>query len=273
MRITQSFIKSVRKYFAGEECGHLVKHQWVDGQLIEPSAAMKVGTFFEFCLTGALPKDGKIPQPEFMASGKDYTVAYRKAKADAAYVKDLIAKKGFEIVKAGIPITKGRYEGTIDILARATKDIQVGDILIKEGEMVVIDLKYSGLLEDRWNDMGWMFTDKQKEHHKTQAVQYHFVSDLKFIYCVTDSSHAERDQETKELITPEVKFFHIPVSQFLVEQHLIEGGDLEEKFNLEKEIGFVARPSFSKCMDCPLKENCADKITVPEIEVIDINVD
>ena len=78
-KITQSFFKSFRKYLDGSLCGHIIKHCWVDGKLLPASKAMKVGIWFEYCLSKALPKDGQIPQPEMMKSGKDMMEPYRKA--------------------------------------------------------------------------------------------------------------------------------------------------------------------------------------------------
>lgn len=273
MKITQSFIKAMRGYLVGKTCGNLIDHQYVNGQLLPPSKAMKVGTYFEFCLTGAIPKDGQIPQPEMMKSGRDMMEPYRKARNDADYVKKIIEATGFKILRSGVKLDKGNYTGTIDIIAETTRDITIDGVTIKKGEQVVIDLKYSGLLDDQWNELGWMFTDKQKEYYKTQAVQYHFISGMKFFYLVTDSKHKEKDDETGEPLSPSIKFVYTPVDNFMIEQHILEGNDLMEKFELHKSIGFKALPEFNRCNDCPLYETCQDKALIPTIQIVNLNVD
>jgi hypothetical protein len=287
MRITQSFYKAFKEYIEGNKCGNIIRHCWVDGKLLHPSKAMKLGQYFEYCLTGALPKEGKVPVPEYMKSGKDMMEPYRKAYNDAKYVKRFFTEGdtmfiGFKIVSVGDKLVKkmpvSEWEGTVDIIAEAVRDIQIvtkdgKKIKIKKGERVVIDVKYSGLLEDKWSPMGWsMETDIQKEHHKIQAIQYHLISDLKFFYLVVDSSHKEKDEEGNP-INPDIKFMYIPVDADMVEMHLNEGDYLLKKFNFEKSIGFAARPSLSSCNKCPLKDECKDRTFTPNIEVVNVNTD
>jgi len=220
-----------KRYLAGELCGHLITHCWVNGHLLPSSKAMKVGSFFEFCLSGALPKDGQIPVPDMMADGKKMKEPYRKASNDAKYVKKLLSDMGLKIIQISHKLTRGRFEGTVDLVCVAERDIVSADgFVIKAGQWVIVDLKYSGLIDDNWNDMGWVFKDKQKEYHKIQAIQYHYISkNLPFLFLVTDSSHKEKDDDEVPIL-PNVELFHTPVTEAMVEAHIIEANELEEKF-------------------------------------------
>lgn len=288
MNITQSFIKSYKKYKDGRECGNIIKHCYVDGKLLPPTKAMRTGQYFEFCLTGALPKEGKPPIVDYMKSKPNEMMEpFRKAYNDANYVRRFFNESdpifmGFKIVHFGVKKLKGlegkrkhakKYEGTLDIIAEATRDIEFKGVKIKKGELVVFDVKYSGLLNDRWNEMGWSFeNDIQKDYHKIQATQYHYVSGMKFFYLVVDSSHKEMDDD-KNLILPEMRIFYIPVDSEMVEMHIHEGNKLMDEFEFQKTIGFFPNPSLGACNKCPLKDECSDRALFPSIEIINVNTD
>lgn len=293
-KISQSFVKDMREYFAGEECGNIIREKYINDRLLEDEepGSMARGAYFEYRLTeymlgpgkGSLPKNGKIPQPEFMPSkikaNKNSTTGLLIADMDSNYrkienktiklVADYLTGLGIKIVANAKTYTKGRLVGTIDLVCEATRDIQfsfrIGSgIAWKKGDRFIIDLKYSGLLNDRWNKHGWMWSKIQKEYHGTQAIQYHFITDLPFYFFVVQSNQAEAD-------TPEVKFFSVPVTEEDISRHLEEGNALMEKFKTTAEFGFVARPALNKCNECPLREECSDRHRFPHPEVVSINV-
>lgn len=265
MKISQSLIKDLKKYFSGQECGNLITYKWVDGNLLPPTKAMLIGQYVEFLITGVLPKDGKIPQPEYQKDGKTLYADWRKAYDHAMRAKDVLKDMGIEFVSVGKRLTKGRHEGTIDIIARATKDIQLQNgHKIKAGEMFVIDIKYSGLLDDKYNVMGWVMTEDQMLYHGVQATEYHFITDLPFTYFVIGANG------TLETTTTDIKFFLMHISEQKVKDHLAEANDLMEKFEFEKKIGFEARPEYNRCCKCPIREGCKDRMTVPQIEIVEI---
>lgn len=272
MTLTQSFLKSMLKYLYGDLCGHIMQHCFVLGKLLPPTKAMKVGIYFEFCLTGALPKDGQVPQPQWMKDGKDFMEPYRKARSDAKYIKGILDSMGLKFVHFGHKLINGPYSGTVDIICEATRDLVLGGFEIKKGEQIVIDVKYSGLLEDYRSEMGWQFTDKQKEYHKIQAIHYHIITGLRFFYLVVDSSHKEKDDDGIS-IPPPFKFFHTPISEIMIKEHEEKLNSAFDKFRFHRDIGFTPRPIFSECNKCALREGCKDRALLPSVEVIDLNVD
>lgn len=275
--ISQSMIKDVRNYMDGQECGHLVRVKWIDGKLLDNStASMRLGCYFEYILTGALPKDGKIPQPEYMASVvkknggavtglkiEDMYEPYRRAHEAANRVKQYLQIMGLELVKAGFKIRKGRFEGTIDAIFKATKKIVMADgHVIKKGEQIAVDIKYSGLIEDKWSIHGWQWSPHQKRYHGTQAKQYHFLTGLPLYFLVVSSS--------KEF---DVKFFRTHIDEHAVEAHISEGNNMREKLDFYNSIGFEPRPELKRCMDCPLFEGCKDRHEFPSAELVDLTIE
>lgn len=292
-KITQSFIKDMRDYFAGRECGHIIKAKYVDDRLLEEEepGAMGRGAYFEWLLTekllgegkGTLPKSGKKPLPQYMASkvkangGKTdgLTVAdmyddYRKVHSTVDLIVQYLKDMGLKVKGAGIKWTRGRYEGTIDLLCECERRIDFeSGVIFEIGQEIVIDLKYSGLVTgyvSMSNKHGWDWSDIQKEYHGTQAKQYFYISKGKPFFFFVVQSNPKTDE------TPVVKMFYVPVSKPMIDQHIEEGNILFTKFTTTNEFGFVPRPSLEKCSGCLLKAECSDKQTFPHPKVVDLTL-
>lgn len=266
--ITQSFIKDFRDYLDGKECGNIIQKKWVDGMLIDlDSAAAKLGDYFQYIAFDILPKNKQVPQPEFMASKikankgsieglgiNDMYDPYRLAHANASKVKVLFALWGFKVVEKDKRYTKGKHRGDVDLVVEAERDITCDDgYVIKAGTRFVIDLKYSGLLYDKWSAMGWEWTEEQKKYHGTQAKQYKFVSGMEVFFLVVSSTNDK-----------DVKFFHADISEDSLQHHLSEANDLQEAFDIQLATGgFEPRPDYIKCLSCALAESCNDKHNYP----------
>jgi hypothetical protein len=279
-RISQSFMKDYRAYSAGDECGNLIVAKYMDGRLLENEepGSMELGSYLEFLTTGAIPKNGKVPVPQYMPSAvkakkgvnltiDDMTSEYRKAHSTADLLKKMFADMGLKIVAFGKKITKGRFEGTLDIVAEVI-EVKKG-FTWNVGDRIVIDMKYSGLVganSDKRNKHGWQWSNIQKEYHGTQAVQYHFLAELPFYFWVTQSTQKEGDQ-------PIIKLFHVTVEDWMIEKHINEGNALFSKFQFDSKIGFVPRPEYNRCNKCPLKEECRDRHYYPRPEVVDLTIE
>lgn len=285
--ITQSFMKSVRKYKAGQECGNVLQKMFVDMQSVDNgSDVMKVGVYFEFLITSSFGKAGVIPEAEYTKTAldkkpkhlltvADMTQPYRRAHFNAQVVIRLIKDLGLEFVKYNWEVTKGRHKGTIDIVVRFTRDIAFGDRVYKAGDMIVIDLKLSGLIHDRWEEFGWAFSDIQKINHGTQAIEYHWLTDLDFYFWVTSSTNKEVPGASEragkvEFEMPEIAIFRVDVTERQTKVHLEEASDLMEQFKVYVQIGLKPRPEYNRCMECPLKADCKDKHTYPHPIAIDL---
>jgi|SRR5882762_2704296 len=286
-KITQTFMQYMRGYLAGEECGNLIYEMFVNDRLFEDEepGSKGLGAYYEFCVSGALPKNGKIPMPEYMKSAvkknggttaglgvDDMYEPYRLAHENAKRTRALIEEMGLEIVEAGQRYpkpgddSKGPFEGTIDLRVRCVRE--VASMPWSVGEEFVIDLKYSGMIGEKsnfYNKFGWgnglTWSNIQRRTHGTQAIQYHYVTDLEFYFLVRSSSN-----ET------DVEFFRVPINANMVEAHKVEGLDLFNKFNLEYKVTgrFTPYPSYSRCTGCPLFAACNDRHAFPRPVEIDI---
>jgi len=279
----------MREYLAGGSCGRVIEEKYIKGRLLEDaSPSMKRGTWFEFCLSGAVPKSGIVPQPEWMASAlksnkgspvglthKDMYEPYRQAANDAKVVRGYMDAWGLKIIDVGKTLTRGRFRGTLDLIVECTRDLTFVDdngqqVTLKAADRFVIDLKYSDLLYDKWEKFGWAWSNIQKEFHGTQAKQYHYVSGLPFMFWVVKPAAKEKN-ENGENNPPDCKVFFVPITEEMIEEHIAEGNRMHEQLELHAKMGMVARPSLKKCLECVLFAECDRKHTYPHPEVVNLN--
>lgn len=288
-KITQSFVKDARAYFAEGSilCGHPIRERYINGRFLDDPerepGALELGCYVEWLLTGAIPKNGKTPVPQYKEAAikknggktegltvEDMYVEYRTAHDNVQAIRLLLASYDLKIVSFGKTITKGRFAGTLDLICEAQSDREFEGISWKKGDILVIDLKYSGLMSDNgahWkNQHGWQFSPVQKKYHGTQAKQYHFLTGWPFFFLVCQSNN-------KEKTAPHLEFFYVPITPEMLEDHVKEGNFLRDKLEFEATIGFEARPNYVKCEKCPLRGECEDRQTYPVPRVVDLTID
>jgi len=268
--ITQSFIKDMEDYLNGDLCGNIIQKRWVEDVLIDlDSDSAELGCYFEYRFTllltgkGSLPKNGIVPAVEMYKNGKQLLADYERCHSNVDRVTAYFTEMGLDILHAGVKLQKGNFEGTIDLICECTKEITFEDgSTWKVGQQIIIDLKYSGLIDDKWIKFGWggllqSGPHKQKDHHKKQAVQYHYIGELPFFFLVTSSKNED-----------DILLLHIPVDSDMVVQHINHGNWMYQEFEFLAGIGFLARPSLPVCNKCPIKDGCKDKHTFPHPKTV-----
>lgn len=192
------------------------------------------------------------------------TSEYRRAHAQAMNFKRLCKDMGIKIISTG---------------ERATRNGLIGDRDIEawyNGKKITIDLKYSGLLRDEWSPMGWgglikiaengvwemasisRWQEAQLEHHKIQALQYHYIFKRPFYYWVFSSSQGADE-------TGENAFIHMDIqSKNETDSHLRRAKEMGKAFSREANFGFEARPHYNICSQCDLFSICEDASRVQE---------
>ena len=256
MKISQSLIKEYSKYKQKKTCGLQVKAKYFDGIKFPSSAVMNAGNYFEFMATGCLPRTGEIPIPEMIYKGtskEKLATDYERANDSAVFFKKIINKYQIEIIETGKVITINNRTGILDVVAKFNDRLSV------------IDLKYSGLLEDKWNEMGWETESlPYKDNLMIQAVHYTMLladlnnleySDVDFYFFIFNSKDPE-----------DAKIIKINIDSDVFETHLqlinkVEKELLENNFNLKP------YPSLKLCRTCPLSD-CKHKLTIPNIEEV-----
>lgn len=257
-------MKAMRAYLAGTYCGYQLKAEWADGIPMKRGEAAELGCYYEYQTFGSLTREKTVPKPKLLKSAKnklritvdDMYAPYRTAYMNASLTREYLSRMGLEIVAKGVRKSRGDYEGTADAILRARKRLEFADgFVLKRGDEVVADAKYSGLIGNVWDEWGWalpVWTEAQEKYHGTQAKQYHHLWKIPFLWIVCSSSKVG-----------EIYFFRATIQEGSMDQHLAEGKALRDAFEMHLKIGFKPKPEFNRCKECPLKENCDSRHNFP----------
>jgi hypothetical protein len=243
-----NFDKSASSY---KNCGIYFKARYIDKIPIleEPSASMKEGIYFEYLCTGALPRDGSIPEPEKTLKGV-LTTAYKRAEDASMLFNKIISHYNIEILKHGFSISTEEMTGIIDIWAKW------------DGKECIIDLKYSGLIDDKWSEFGWD-TDSlnNKDSLMIQGVHYKILveeslglKDVPFYYFIFNSKDPTDMKIIEQVVDPEKFEIHRMGVKYAI-----------KKLQELSTNGFKAFPNYRWCKECPLSENCTERQDYPQI--------
>lgn len=246
------------KEFAKVKAGGCAR-QWhakyVNGILGESTSSMHLGQYFEYCLTGALPKSGEVPQPAMLKTGK-MSEPYARATERAEEVKSLMSTH-FE----NTPFVAGQYlEREVEGIPLAgTLDLSYQDVF----GGVIVDIKYSGMLDNKWDDFGWHPDSLgYKQAHMMQAIHYSLLyeHDPRFFFFVVSSATTFDYQAYEVLISEESKMRHMDF--------------MREVYAFSQQVGGLdsadvpARPSRKRCDVCPIRDTCQSVARTNEIITI-----
>lgn len=252
MKISQSLIKEFAKYKLGQECGLVVKAKFVDKKWSPPSEAQKLGIYFEYKATGALPKSGETPVPYYNSKGK-LSTDYENAEASAYLFRTLIKVNNIKILEKGWYMDDGLSNGVADLLVEWN------------GRKAIIDLKYSGLVDDKWNDLGWhedFLGEKDKiliqGVHYTKLAETILEEPVDFYFWVFNTKDPRDVRIFKQVNNPERYIKHESII-FNVK---------EEMNKLVSDDSWVALPSLQRCNNCYLANDCPKQAILPTIKTI-----
>jgi hypothetical protein len=176
---------------------------------------------------------------------------------------------GIKILAAGVDEEVNGLKATFDIIAVSEKDIyDENNILrIKSGQKFIIDIKTTGLLDDKWNDYGWnLDTLNQKHKIILQPIHYKYITELKygerfpFIFLLFSNTN-EKDYRAI--------FFDITDEDIKYHKEFIIKSVKWLEYYLKN--GFEPKPSLLRCSNCPLKAGCKHFMAVPKITYFQLN--
>lgn len=244
--VTQSEIKKMLEYESGA-CGLQIEHELKKPSF--PSAVMRLGIYFEYLVTGTPPRSGVIPEPERTATGKkELTAPYKVVTNQAERVKTYLKRMG-------ISYEAGLWRTNSKLMIGAHLDLVGSSAVLGE---FVMDLKYSGNVDDKWSNYGWMWTEQQRIYNGIQAIHYHLVTGLPFYYLVAESKEKGA-----------VKLFKTEFSDGAIENHL-RLIDRTRDFLQEMKLGLNPAPEVTRCETCPIYENCNHRAIYPEVKFVSI---
>lgn len=289
MKISQSLLKGLLDLRTEGGCGLVFKAKYIDSNfnLFPPSDSQNLGAWFEYMATGSVPKNGDIPQAKYMKKKKDkkgnplLATDYITMQNHVDTFKRTMDYYGFEILRVGedikvlYPNSVERFgfevwlTGTLDIRARATKDIYTIDenrnkiLVAKKGQVIIIDLKSSGLLDDKWNIYGWSLDAlDNKVKLVTQPIHYKYIELLKtgeeppFLFMLYNM----KNPDDARIID-----FRVDESAFSEHEFFIDNG-IKNLIYYQRN-GYKPSPSLIECSKCPLRDKCEYRAVTPPIKV------
>ncbi len=263
--INQSLVKDLIKYQNDELCGLVFHNKWILQQFGGGSKANDLGHYFEYLCTGALAKgESEAPIPETTKSG-ELTADFKTAKKQAEYFHSLLPKYGLKLLDAGNKIiADDTWIGTLDIEAKWDAIFENENLNFdtnNKDHIVIIDLKYSGLLNDKWNEFGWHDeTLGRKQGTMLQAKHYKFLYWKKygfnppFFFFVFDSKQVGK-----------AKIINVEIDTYELELHEEFLQKAKRYFEINLESGFQPKPSYDLCISCKYQHLCSFKIDKPKI--------
>lgn len=266
--INQSLVKDLIEYQNNNLCGLVFTNKWILQQFGEGSRANKLGHYFEYLCTGALGKGESEPQkPEYTKKG-DLASDFDLARKQSIFFQELMIKYDIKIISAGDKvIADDKWIGTLDILAQWESIGNFIDFEFSEDnpdKKVIIDLKFSGLLDDKWNPFGWHTESlAKKQGTMLQAKHYKFLFWKKygfnppFLFFVFD---------TKEI--GKVKVINVEIEDWELEQHEEFLEKAKKYFEHQQKIGFEPKPNYDDCTKCQYSNWCNFKQTIPSVITI-----
>lgn len=253
IKISQSLLKALSEYIQGIECGISFKVRYITKEVeFTPTKTMKLGNFFEFHATGAMPRSGE-PQAEKTQKG-EYTEDYKRALASAQYFKGLLNHFDIKILEKNFLLEGEKEKGYLDILAEW------------DGRVVIIDLKYSGLLDDKWSPYGW-HNDflSEKENIMIQPVSYKGlarevlgVENMPFFFWVFDS---------KKPLYAKIIEVEVDEQRFYSHKEAVDIAINYLQTHIEKD-DWIPRPELLRCQSCAYKSKCPHGVDYPIIEKV-----
>lgn len=276
--ITQSLIKAIKSCTDENptECALVIKAKFVDGRfdLFPPSDAQHLGTWFEYKCTGAIPKNGKVPEPVRINKGKELAAPYRLMEKHVQNFKNLLKFYGLKIISAGADMEADGLKGTTDLLLEATRDIYQTEgkesiLIVKKGQKIIGDMKSTGLLGDRdkWNAYSWNIDLLHTKFNLVlQPVHYKMIArhpdvfgeDLPFWFFLFNTN----DENDYRIIDFRVNEYDYEVHAKLV-ANTVQWLQWLFKNGFEKK----ANPSVERCAVCPIKVGCKHFAVAPKILV------
>jgi hypothetical protein len=271
--VSQSFIKSLGEYLEGNSCGLQFKVQYLDKVEFPSSDIQRLGQWFEYQCTGQVTKFGHIPEPERLKPRKitkkeqeqgikqedikgELAKKYRDMLVQVEAFKKMMQENDYEIIETGAKLYDDELgiSGDVDIIVR------------KRGEDRVrfIDLKSSGLIDNKWDDLGWgderlEYKDKlmiQAVHYKLLGIKkYGYEPDFYF-WVFSNTNTVDR------------KNIKVEVSEDRFQEHLITINQARLQFNKHNQLGWIARPTPKRCDSCAIKDKCSFYVETPKEQVV-----
>lgn len=259
--LSQSLLKAYLDYYSPDiqGCGLELYNRYFLKKPVPQSETQKLGVYFEYLCTGYLRDGEEPPEPKISYKGtakEKLAAEYERATQSAELFKKIVKDHGVEILGFGEYLNHDSTSGITDIRAKWM------------GEECIIDLKYTSLFDDKFNEYGWhteslVYKSKlllQPIHYKYLMSRISGIKDMPFYFWVFSA----KDPEKVKIIKTEIQEEHVKLHEELTIPKMLRYVD----YHYNNPDALEARPSYLRCLECPFSPECDKKTTVPLIETV-----
>ena len=259
--LSQSLLKDYLDYYDEnvKSCGLAIRKRHFEKIPTPQSEVQKLGVYFEYMATGYCHDTNNPPQAKISYKGTSreaMAVDNERATKSAELYKEIIKKHGIEIIKYGEYMNYDGASGISDIRAKWN------------GEECIIDLKFTALFDDKFNDYGWhteslVYKSKlllQPIHYKYLIKKIHGIENIPFYFFIFSSKDSEKVKIIKTTIQEEHVNLHEEITVEKMKRYI--------NYHYNNPESLEARPNYIRCKDCPFHDGCDKRADVPLIEEI-----
>lgn len=256
-----------------------------------------------------IPKPEKYQKSGTATDGRQYFAEELKpewvlADVQASNFREALKAMGMRIIDTGAKIAHDGAHGNLDLILQVCRDrwdehintylmqemFEVTQMMATDGPTweectwrdqlgqthygcIVVDLKYTGLMYDKWQDAGW---DLDRLYEKTdtlsQGKHYHWLSGgLPFFFWVFSSK--DEDSKIIRLLFPEgtvqAHTDEVANAVKLIRSQMAMDTETHPAFMTLKN-GRKYIPTLKDCQQCPLRDECSHRAKVPRIYAISV---
>ena len=275
--LSQSLMKDYQDFWNMKSlsCGLYLFKRHFQRLPVEQSETQKLGAYFEYLCTGYIRPGDEPPQPEMVYKGtakEKLSAAYERAAESAEFYKKVIAHYGIQVLKSGEYLIIDNTSAILDIRA------------LWDGVECIIDIKYSGLIDDKFSPYGWATESLVDRPALTiQALHYKYIieriegkENIPFYYFVFSTKDANNAKIIRINTDESALYRHaLDVAKIhkIIDYHYEKRDEYATNMAVNHDFSpheLVARPSLAKCIDCAYFSGCDKRAEVPRIEEIQI---
>jgi hypothetical protein len=275
--LSQSVMKDYQEFWNMKtlSCGLYLFKRNYQRIPVEQGDAAKLGTYFEYLCTGYVRPNDEPPQPEMVYKGtarEKVAADYERAIKSAEFFKNVIEHYGIKILTAGEYLITDGASAILDLRAEWG------------GKECIIDIKYSGLIDDKFSPYGWATESLVDRPGLTiQALHYKYIlsrlegkENIDFYYFVFSTKDVNNAKIIRINVDESALYRHemdVAKIKKIIDYHYEKAEEYATDMKVSMDFSpheLVARPTLSRCLDCPYFDTCDKRAEVPKVEEIQI---
>ena len=150
-KLSPKLIKSLHNYINDDECGLKIEAKYVNGNLPPYTEEQELDNYFKYLCKNVYVDSSKATGLGIVKNTGKFTLPYERLTQQYNNFAKTMSFYNWEIENSQFEFTNPKYSGKADIIA-LDKNIKSKD---KNKQRIIIDIKTSGLINDKLSPYGW----------------------------------------------------------------------------------------------------------------------